>query len=34
LKTVLLNTDIPIEVLRQRDEAVLEKWRRLGRNHG
>jgi predicted nucleic acid-binding protein len=32
LKTVLLDTDILIEVLRQRDEAILEKWRRLGRN--
>jgi predicted nucleic acid-binding protein len=32
LKTVLLDTDILIEVLRQRDEAILEEWRRLGRN--
>jgi len=32
LKTVLLDTDILIEVLRQRDETLLEEWRRLGRS--
>ncbi len=32
MKPVLLDTDILIEVLRQRDEAILEEWRRLGRN--
>ena len=32
MKTVLLDTDILIEVFRQRDETILEKWRRLGRN--
>lgn len=32
MKNVLLDTDILIEVLRQRDGAILEKWRWLGRN--
>ena len=32
MKTVLLDTDILIEVLRQRDETILKKWRRLGRS--
>ena len=32
MKTVLLAADILIEVLRQRDEAILEDWRRLARN--
>ena len=32
MKTVLLDTDILIEVLRQRDEAILEEWRLLGRD--
>ncbi len=32
MKTVLLDTDILIEVLRQRDETLLEEWRRLGRD--
>jgi predicted nucleic acid-binding protein len=32
LKNVLLDTDILIEVLRQGDGAILEEWRRLGRN--
>jgi predicted nucleic acid-binding protein len=31
LKAVLLDTDILIEVLRQRDDAILERWRQLGR---
>jgi predicted nucleic acid-binding protein len=30
----LLDTDILIEVLRQRDAAGVEEWWRLGRNHG
>jgi len=29
LKTVLLDTDILIEVLRQRDAAILAQWRRI-----
>jgi predicted nucleic acid-binding protein len=29
LKTVLLDTDILIEVLRQRDGAILAQWRRI-----
>lgn len=32
MKTVLLDTDILIEVLRQRDAAIMEEWRRLGRS--
>jgi hypothetical protein len=32
VKTVLVDTDILIEVLRQRDAAILEEWRRLGRS--
>jgi predicted nucleic acid-binding protein len=34
LKTVLLDTDILIEVLRQREKVILEEWRRLGRTGG
>jgi predicted nucleic acid-binding protein len=29
VKTVLLDTDILIEVLRQRDAAILAQWRRI-----
>jgi predicted nucleic acid-binding protein len=29
LKTVLLDTDILIEVLRQRDASILAQWRRI-----
>ena len=29
MKTVLLDTDILIEVLRQRDAAILAQWRRI-----
>ena len=32
MKAVLLDTDILIEVLRQRDDAILERWRQLGRD--
>ena len=31
MKTVLLDTDILIEVFRQRDKAIMEEWRQLGR---
>ena len=29
MKTVLLDTDILVEVLRQRDAAILTQWRRI-----